>query len=447
MRMYDIITTKKRGGKLSTEEIRFAAEGFTRGEVPDYQMSTLLMAICLRGMDAEETAALTLALAESGDMVNLSGIPGVKVDKHSTGGVGDKTTLIVSPIVASCGVVVAKMSGRGLGHTGGTVDKLEAIPGMRMSLSQNEFFAIVRQTGLCVAGQSGDLAPADKKIYALRDATATVDSIPLIAASIMSKKIAAGADKILLDVKTGIGAFMKTTEDALALAEVMVSLGEAAGRETAALITDMDAPLGLCIGNALEIRESVAVLRGEGPSDLTEICLALAAEMLVLAGKGDGNNIACRYLAQEAIASGRALAKLSEMVAAQGGDPRYIADTSLFPAASHIENVLAPESGFITAMNAEACGVISGILGAGRQTSAQAIDHAAGIVLFKKPGGRVSKGEILAELHANNPAAIADAKAQFQKAVTVGNAPPAQKPLIAARVGQKQHIKPQTTQS
>ena len=431
MRMYDIITTKKHGGALTAAEIRFAADGFLHDEIPDYQMSALLMAVCLRGMDAAETAALTLALAESGDRVDLSGIPGVKVDKHSTGGVGDKTTLIVSPIVASCGVPVAKMSGRGLGHTGGTVDKLEAIPGMRMSLSQNEFLSIVRQTGLCVAGQSGDLTPADKKIYALRDATATVDSIPLIAASIMSKKIAAGADKILLDVKTGSGAFMKSIEDARVLAEVMVQLGEAAGRETVAFVTDMDAPLGRCIGNALELQEVVDVLHGEGPEDLTEICLVLAAEMLMLAGKGGADE--CRRLAEEAITSGRALVKLGDMVAAQGGDRRYAEDTSLFPSAAYRRDVIMPDGGYLTALDAEACGAASCVLGAGRLTYSQAIDHAAGIVLHAKPGDLVEKGAVLATLHTNNPAALADAEARLLAACSFGKKPPVPRPLIAGR--------------
>jgi len=435
MRMYDIITTKKNGGILSAAEIRFAAEGYTRGEIPDYQMSALLMAICLCGMNAEETAALTLALAKSGDMVDLACIPGVKVDKHSTGGVGDKTTLIVSPIVAACGVVVAKMSGRGLGHTGGTVDKLEAIPGMRMSLSQNEFFSIVRKTGVCVAGQSGDLAPADKKIYALRDATATVDSIPLIAASIMSKKIAAGADKILLDVKTGSGAFMKTKDDALALANVMVALGKAAGKKTAALVTDMDAPLGHCIGNALELQESVAVLRGEGPDDLAEISLSLASAMLALAGKCNGDVEACRNLAGEAITSGRALDTLAKMVEAQGGDRRYIENISLFPAATFRRDILAPESGFVTAMDTESCGAVSCILGAGRQTAAQAIDHAAGIVLHKKPGDVVVKDNVLAVLHTNNAAALDEAAERFLASITIGAQAPEVRPLIVARIG------------
>ena len=432
MRMYDVITNKKQGKTLSDEEIRFAVAGFTAGEIPDYQMSALLMAICLQGMDARETAALTMAMAQSGDMVKLDDISGVKVDKHSTGGVGDKTTLIVSPIVAACGVVVAKMSGRGLGHTGGTVDKLESIPGMKLSLAEEDFFRIVRETGLCVAGQSGDLAPADKKIYALRDATATVDSIPLIAASIMSKKIAAGADKILLDVKTGSGAFMKTTEDALALAEVMVDLGAAAGRETTALVTNMDVPLGMCIGNALEVQESIQVLKGEGPEDLTAICITLAAEMLVLAGKG--TLLECEVMAKDAVASGRALQKLGDMVAAQGGDRRYIENLHLFQNAKYLCVVEAPENGYITAMNAEMCGVASGVLGAGRQTVTQAVDHAAGIILKVKLGDWVEKGQEIASLFSNDKAKLFEGEKLFLSAVIIGAEKPKSAPMILARV-------------
>ena len=432
MRMYDIITSKKHGNELTDEEIRFVVEGFTSGEIPDYQMSALVMAICLQGMNTRETAALTLAMAYSGDTVKLDSIEGVKVDKHSTGGVGDKTTLIVSPIVAACGVVVAKMSGRGLGHTGGTVDKLESIPGMNLSLSEADFFRVVRETGLCVAGQSGDLAPADKKIYALRDATATVDSIPLIAASIMSKKLAAGADKILLDVKTGSGAFMKTQEDALALAKVMVDLGEAAGRETAALVTNMDAPLGVCIGNALEVKEAVEVLRGHGAADLTAVCIALATEMLALAGKGAPGE--CERMAREAIASGCALQKLADMVEAQGGDRQYIETPELFPEAKYTSTLEAPTSGYIVAMNAEACGIVSSMLGAGRQTVEKEIDHAAGLVLRTKVGDWIEAGGVIADLHSTEESCMAEAKAMLLSAVVISGEKPMETPLVLARV-------------
>ncbi|MCD7736659.1 MAG: thymidine phosphorylase, partial [Lachnospiraceae bacterium] len=319
MRMYDIIMKKRNGGILSEEEIRHLVAGFTNGDIPDYQMSAFLMSVYFQGMTDRETAVLADAMANSGERLDLSGLPGVKVDKHSTGGVGDKTTLIVAPIAAACGCTVAKMSGRGLGHTGGTVDKLESIPGTRTSLSREEFLDVVRRTGIAVTGQSGNLAPADKKIYALRDVTATIDSIPLIAASIMSKKLAAGSDCIVLDVKTGSGAFMKTAEDSIRLAETMVAIGVHNGKKIAALITDMDIPLGYQIGNSLEVEEAVRTLSGNGPEDLTEVSLALAAEMLYLAGKGE--IASCREQARAAIDSGAALGKLEAMIEAQGGDP------------------------------------------------------------------------------------------------------------------------------
>ena len=393
MRMYDIIAKKRDGGTLTQEEIAFAVNGFAAGSIPDYQMSALMMAVYLRGMTATETAQLTAAMAYSGDMVDLSGIGGVKADKHSTGGVGDKTTLVAGPIVAACGVKVAKMSGRGLGHTGGTLDKIEAIPGCSVSLTQKAFFRQVNDIGIAVIGQTGNLAPADKKMYALRDVTATVSCIPLIASSIMSKKLASGADCILLDVKTGNGAFMKTLEDSIALAKAMVDIGEHNGRRTAALITDMDTPLGRNIGNSLEVIEAVETLRGKGPADLTEVCLSLASGMLWLAGRGGA--AACRAMAEDALRSGAALAKLRAMVAAQGGDPAVIDDPSGFPAAAYEHDVVCMQDGWLYATDTEKIGIAAVLLGAGRETKESVIDPAAGIRLLKKAGDPVKKGDVL----------------------------------------------------
>lgn len=432
MRMYDLIVKKRNGGKLSEEELRFLVKGYVAGDIPDYQMSAMLMAIWYQGMDDEETTALTDAMARSGDMVDLSAIEGIKVDKHSTGGVGDKTTLIVAPLAAACGVKIAKMSGRGLGHTGGTVDKLESIPGLRTAFSQQEFFDIVNRTGICVAGQSGNLAPADKKIYALRDVTATVDSIPLIASSIMSKKLAAGSDCILLDVKTGSGAFMKTLEDSICLAEKMVAIGERAGRRTAALITNMDIPLGNCIGNSLEVMEAAETLRGEGPEDLTEVCFHLAADMLYLAGKGTPE--ACRLQVKEAMENGSALRKLAEMVKAQGGDAEVIYDAGLLKKASCEHPVYAPRTGYISRMDTEAVGISSSLLGAGRTTKDDAIDYGAGMILKKKTGDSVREGETLAVFYASDEALFAPAQEVFLNALEYSARKPEKEPLIYARV-------------
>ena len=432
MRMYDLITKKKHGGELSLSELRYMIGGYVQGEIADYQMAAMLMAVWFQGMTDAETAGLTQVMAASGDQVDLSPIPGLKVDKHSTGGVGDKTTLVVAPIVAACGGKVAKMSGRGLGHTGGTVDKLEAIPGLRTSLSQAEFFRIVKENGLAVVGQSGDLAPADKKLYALRDVTATVDSIPLIASSIMSKKLAAGSDCILLDVKLGSGAFMKTLPDAEKLARTMVNIGEAAGRRTVALITDMDVPLGNAIGNALEVTEAVDTLRGRGPADLTAECIQLAANMLYLVGKGD---IAyCRELSAQALANGTAFGKLCAMTAAQGGDTAVLYDTGRFVPAAHRFSVTAAQSGYITHMNAEQCGIASVVLGAGRETKDSVIDMAAGIRMLKKYGDAVSEGEPIAWLYANEAGKLAEAARVYSAAITIGREPPPARPLIYARI-------------
>lgn len=428
MRMYDVIAKKRNGEALTEEEIRFMIDGYVKGEIPDYQMSAMLMAVYFRGMDDTETAVLTDAVARSGDMVDLSPIEGVKVDKHSTGGVGDKTTMVVAPIVAACGVKVAKMSGRGLGHTGGTVDKLESIPGMRTTLTEEEFFRVVNSTGLSVIGQSGNLAPADKKLYALRDVTATVESIPLIAASIMSKKLAAGNDCILLDVKTGSGAFMKTLEDSLTLAEKMVAIGEHAGKHTMALITNMDIPLGRFIGNSLEVREAVETLKGNGPEDLKEVCLSLAAGMLFLAKKGSMEE--CRTLAEKAVSDGSALSRLAAMVKAQGGDCTYIENPSKFPEAPFKREVKAEKSAYIARMDTEMCGIASSLLGAGRITKESSIDYSAGIELKKKTGQKAEKGETLAVLYASREELFEAAEAEFLKAVAFSESLPQKEPLI-----------------
>lgn len=432
MRMYDVIEKKRNGGTLTDEEIDFFVEGYVKGTIPDYQAAALCMAIFYEGMDARETARLTLDMARSGDMVDLTAISGVKVDKHSTGGVGDKTTLIVAPVVASLGVRVAKMSGRGLGHTGGTIDKLESIPGLTCSIEQERFFEIVNKVGVAVVGQTGNLVPADKKLYALRDVTATVDSVPLIASSIMSKKIAAGSDAILLDVKCGSGAFMKTVDAALELARAMVSIGEEVGRTTAALITNMDLPLGHNIGNALEVQEAVAVLRGEGPADLTAVCLELAANMLALAGKGSVDE--CRVLAAAQLANGEALEKLAQMVAAQKGDASYIYNPGKFEPAACTQEVLAEFDGWVSAMDTEKCGIASVALGAGRTTKEEAIDPSAGIVLAKKTGDYVHKGDVLATLYAGTPARLVEGERLLREVYSFSEEAPAPEQLFYARV-------------
>ena len=416
MRMYDIIAKKRDGGTLNREELSFAVNGYVAGDVPDYQMSALLMAIYLRGMTDEETAVLTDVMARSGDMVDLSAIAGIKADKHSTGGVGDKTTLVIAPIVAACGVKIAKMSGRGLGHTGGTIDKMEAVPGTRTSLTQEEFFKQVNEIGISVIGQSGKIAAADKKIYALRDVTATVGCIPLIASSIMSKKLAAGSDAILLDVTMGDGAFMKDLDSALELARQMVAIGTAHGRRVAALITDMDKPLGRNIGNSLEVAESMAVLQGKGPADLTEVCLQLAGNMLVLAGKGDMP--ACRKLAESVIADGSAFEKCCQMFAAQGGDISVLRDADKFRKAKFSYELT----------NA------SVLLGAGRIKKEDSIDFAAGITMHKKLGDHVSAGESICTLYADDEALFAPAEEMYRGGLVIRDEKPVLPPLIYARV-------------
>ncbi|NLM75130.1 MAG: pyrimidine-nucleoside phosphorylase [Clostridiaceae bacterium] len=428
MRMIDIIEKKRDNKKLSQKEIEFFVKGVADGSIPDYQTSALLMAICLNGMDDEETLYLTQAMAASGDQIDLSPIPGIKVDKHSTGGVGDKTTLILGPIVAACGVPVAKMSGRGLGHTGGTIDKLESIPGFKSGLSREEFINSVKEIGIAVAGQTENLVPADKKLYALRDVTGTVRSIPLIAASIMSKKLASGADAIVLDVKVGSGAFMKTVDEARRLARAMVDIGKGAGRKTVAIITDMDKPLGKAIGNALEVREAIEVLAGRGPEDITEICLTLAGKMLELAGKGDFDT--CKSLALQAIGDRSALGKLKEMIKNQGGIPDVVHDFSLLPKAVHTKEYLSPDTGYLASMTSDVLGVASMLLGAGRANKESSIDHAAGIVLLKKPGDRVEKNEPLMILHANQSSFFDAAIRQIEGAVEISQDKPKMPPLI-----------------
>lgn len=432
MRMYDIIKNKRDGGKLSKEEIDFFVKGYTAGEIPDYQASALCMAIYFRGMDDEETTNLTLAIAASGDKVDLSGINGVKVDKHSTGGVGDKTSLIIAPIVASYGVKVAKMSGRGLGHTGGTIDKLEAIDGYQTSIDKKEFFRIVNEVGVSIIGQSGNLAPADKKLYALRDVTATVDSLPLIVSSIMGKKLAAGADCILLDVKTGSGGFMKTLEDSTKLAKSMVEIGHLAGKKVIALITDMDVPLGKAIGNSLEVIEAVETLKGEGPEDLTEICIDIAANMLYMAGKGTVKE--CEALAKKAIADGSALQTLVKMVHAQGGNEKLLLDTLLFKKAAYDYEVKAPKTGYIEHVDTESYGMASLALGAGRAKKEDPIDYSAGITLEKKTGDFVKEGDVIAVLHTNKPESVKEAEERILKATEISSEPVEKKPIILGRI-------------
>jgi pyrimidine-nucleoside phosphorylase len=430
--MYDLITKKRNGEILQDDEIKFMIESYVSGEIPDYQMSAMLMAIYFKGMNDHETSVLTNAMAHSGDMVDLSAIEGVKVDKHSTGGVGDKTTLVIAPIVAACGGKVAKMSGRGLGHTGGTIDKMESIPNLKTSLERDEFFKIVNELGLSVIGQSGNLAPADKKLYALRDVTATVDSIPLIAASIMSKKLAAGSDAILLDVKTGSGAFMKTLDDSISLAEKMVAIGEHENRRTVALITDMDIPLGNGIGNALEVKEAVETLKGNGPEDLTEVCLKLAGNMLYLCNKGTLEE--CMELAKEAVRSGAAYEKLKAMLIAQGGDAEVVNNIDLLPCAPYSYEVKAEEEGYITHINTEECGLASTSLGAGRETKDSVIDYSAGIILKNKIGSYVKKGDVIAILYASKEELFQQANKMILDAYQIGDSKPIEKPLIFARV-------------
>lgn len=401
MRMVDLIEKKRDGNELSKEEIEYIVTNYTNGKIPDYQVSALLMAIFYQDMTNEEITNLTLAIANSGDVIDLSSLEGIKVDKHSTGGVGDTTTLILAPLVASVGVTVAKMSGRGLGYTGGTLDKLEAIPGFQIELSDEAFVRIVNESKVAVIGQSGNLAPADKKLYALRDVTATVDSLPLIASSIMSKKIAAGADAIVLDVTTGDGAFMKNIEDARRLAKTMTSIGKLANRETVAVISDMSEPLGEAIGNSLEVVEAIETLQGNGPEDLVEMCYALGSQMVVLAGKAKTIDEA-RTLLQEALESGKALAKFKEMIQNQGGDPTIVEQPERILTARYTMELPAKQSGVVSKIVANELGIAAMMLGAGRKTKEDYIDHAVGLKLHKKIGDTVTKGESLLTIYSND---------------------------------------------
>ena len=428
MRMVDLIAKKRNGEALSADEIRFFVDGYTNGSIPDYQASAFLMAVCFRGMSPDETAALTMAMADSGEHLHFPDLIGARADKHSTGGVGDKTTLVVAPIVAACGVKVPKISGRGLGHTGGTTDKLSSIPGLRTDLTADEIVSVVRGCGLCVAESTTELAPADKKLYALRDVTATVDSIPLIAASVLSKKIAAGAQNLVLDVKTGSGAFMKRSAEARALAKCMVEIGSRQGLHITALITNMDAPLGYAVGNTLEVIEAVQTLQGIGPADLTELGLELASQMLLLCGEGTLEE--CRAKAKHALYSGLALERLIWMVSAQGGDSSVITDTSLFRKSRYFRSIKSRSDGYIRRIDAEKCGVAAMLLGAGRRTKDDPIDPAAGLVLDVKPGSPIQNGDRIATLFSEREDAFEDAIAVLGDAFEVSDVAPKPIPMI-----------------
>lgn len=428
MRMYDIIDRKKHGGELSKEEIEYFINGYTDGRVQDYQASALLMAICINGMNLRETSDLTNAMAHSGDMLDLSRVDGVTADKHSTGGVGDKTTLIAAPVCAACGLKIAKMSGRGLGHTGGTVDKLESITGYNTKLTNNEFFNQVNKIGIAIIGQTGNLAPADKKLYALRDVTATVDNYSLIAASIMSKKLAAGDKNIVLDVKCGSGAFMKTPEEAQLLAHTMVDIGKRNGRNTAAVITNMDIPLGKSIGNSLEVKEAVEILQGKGDKELYELCLVLSANMLSISFGRDFDE--CRTEAQNAVESGAALEKLKQLVKVQGGDVRLIENPDSFPQSKTVYEVKAALSGYICHMDTQKIGECAVILGAGREKKEDGIDFSAGIILEKKTGDKINMGDILAYFHTSSAEKAKAAQKLYLSALEIKDEKPQKQELI-----------------
>ena len=436
MRMSDLIIRKRDGQILSPEEIDYFVRGYVAGEIPDYQASALMMAVYFRGMNAEETAALTMKMAQSGDMVDLSAIPGIKVDKHSTGGVADTTTLVVAPLVAACGVPVAKMSGRGLGHTGGTLDKLESIPGFSVRQPMDAFIDLVNTNGLAVIGQTADLVPADRMLYALRDVTGTVENLSLIASSIMSKKIAAGADAILLDVKTGDGAFMGTEEEAFALARAMVDIGTEVGRDTVALITDMNEPLGEAVGNAIEVREAIEILKGERIGRLLTVCMALGAQMLVLGGICGTVREGEERLTQ-VLRSGKGLGKLAAMVQAQGGDPRVIENTGLLPQARERVDIAAERDGYICDIMTRHIGEAASILGAGRLTKEDAIDPAVGLWMHVRTGDAVEKGAPLATVYYNDETKKQEAAGMLKDAIRIGDDPPAQRPLVYGRVSKE----------
>jgi pyrimidine-nucleoside phosphorylase len=423
MKIYDLILKKKNKEKMTAKEIEYIVQGFTKGTIPDYQMSAFLMAVCLNGMDHEETAALTVAMANSGDILDLSQIEGVKVDKHSTGGVGDKTSLVLGPMVAALGIPVAKMSGRGLGHTGGTIDKLESFPGFSTTISTEQFIHNVNTIKMAIVGQTANLAPADKKIYALRDVTATVDNLSLIASSIMSKKIASGSDVIVLDVKTGSGAFMKSLEDSIALAKEMVQIGTIAGRKTYAVITDMNQPLGYGIGNSLEVIEAIDTLRGEGPADLLEVSITLASYMLLGAGRAASIEEA-RDLLNKTIEDKSALNKFAEFIKAQGGETDRIFNTELFEKATIEEDVLAPVDGYVTCIHTDELGMTSLILGGGRETKESQIDLSVGLKIHKKLGEQIKKGDALATLYANDHNKLTEAKNRLLDAYVIEQSQP-----------------------
>ncbi len=429
MRMYDLIMKKRNGGKLAKEEIEYMVGGFTDGQIPDYQMSAMMMAIYFVGMDKEETLHLTMAMANSGDMLDLSLIEGIKVDKHSTGGVGDKTSLALTPMVAACGIKVAKMSGRGLGHTGGTIDKLESFEGFSTGISERQFIDNVNKIGIAIMGQTADLAPADKKLYGLRDVTATVDNMSLIASSIMSKKLASGADAIVLDVKTGSGAFMKEEKDAFSLAKEMVELGKNAGRKAVAVVSDMDQPLGYAVGNSLEVKEAIDTLKGNGPADFLELCLTLGSYMVELGGLAADEKDA-RKMLEQTIADGSALKKLAQFIEAQGGDPKAVYESDLLPKADFVEEIASPREGYIKKIVCDEIGICSLILGGGRETKESDIDLAVGLVLKKKAGDYVKAGESLAVIHGNDREKMEAAKVRFINAYSFSDKPVEKQPFI-----------------
>lgn len=429
MRATDIIEKKRDSLELSEEELRFFVNGYASGDIPDYQASAWAMAVLLNGMSAQETTDLTLAMAQSGDTLDLTGVVDIALDKHSTGGVGDKTTLVVEPIVAACGLNVGKMSGRGLGFSGGTLDKMESIPGFRTDLSKNEFLSQLKNLGLVLTGQTGDLAPADGKLYALRDVTATVPSMPLIASSIMSKKIAAGAHRIVLDVKVGVGAFMETIEQGRELAEIMVRIAKLADRKAVALIADMNQPLGVAVGNALEVKEAIDTLNGNGPADFREHALVVASHMILL-GQGAESLEAAKKLAESKLADGSAMERFQALVEAQGGDPNYVRDPNKLPQASIQEKILASRSGFLAGINARVIGESSVSLGAGREKKSDLIDHAVGIMVHRNVGDQVKQGDLLFTVHANDQEKYEEAKLNLAQAITWSEKPVEPLPLF-----------------